>query len=178
MDQRAQLDLGGRNALVTGGGRGIGRSIGLALVAAGAHVHVAARSTDELQETMQQIQDQGGIASATAVDLTEIAAVRDVLMADIDRDCAGKIDIVVNAVGRIGPLVPVSETDPSDWTMTLSTNVIAPYLVCRAFLPGMLARGWGRLINISSAASLHPPARAFSAYQTSKTALNLFTRCL
>jgi len=61
--------------------------------------------------------------------------------------------------------------------MTLSTNVIAPYLVCRAFLPGMLARGWGRVINISSAAWLHPPARAFSAYQSSKIALNLFTRC-
>ncbi len=61
--------------------------------------------------------------------------------------------------------------------MTLSTNVIAPYLVCRAFLPGMLALGWGRVINISSAASLHPPARAFSAYQSSKIALNLFTRC-
>src|SRR6185436_6436652 len=107
-----------RTALVTGGGRGIGRSISLALGAAGAHVHVAARSTDELQETVQQIQDQGGTASATAADLTEIAAVRDVLMADVDRDCAGRIDIVVNAVGRIGPLLAVAETDPSDWTMT------------------------------------------------------------
>ena len=154
MDQHAHLDLSGRTALVTGGGRGIGRSIALVLAAAGAQVHVAARSTDELQETVQQIQDLGGIASATAADLTEIAAVDDVLMADVNRDCAGKIDIVVNAVGRIGPLVAVAETDPSEWMMMPSTNVVAPYLVCRAFLPGMLACGWGRVINISSAASV------------------------
>ena len=77
-----------------------------------------------------------------------------------------------------GPIQRIADTDPRDWIETLAVNTIGPYLTCRAFTRAMVERGWGRVINFSSAASLHPPGPLNSAYATSKVALNHFTRHL
>src|SRR5205823_12985421 len=72
----------------------------------------------------------------------------------------------------------VAESDPVAWQQTIAINTVAPYLTCRAFVGSMVARGWGRIVNVTSAASLRPPGPLNSAYATSKVALNQFTRCL
>jgi NAD(P)-dependent dehydrogenase (short-subunit alcohol dehydrogenase family) len=90
----------------------------------------------------------------------------------------GPPTIVINAAGVFGPIQPVIESDPARWIETLAINTIGPYLVCRIFLPGMLAAGWGRIVNFSSAAALHVPGPLNSAYGVSKVALNQFTRHL
>ena len=72
----------------------------------------------------------------------------------------------------------ITQSDPDEWARTLSVNCVGPYLTCRAFAPGMIAGGWGRIVNISSAAPLYPPSAVDSAYATSKAALNRMTRHL
>ena len=90
----------------------------------------------------------------------------------------GTPTILVNAAGMFGPIALIQDSDPDDWVRTVTVDAIAPYLTVRAFLGGMLAERWGRIVNITSAASLHPPGALNSAYGTSKVALNQFTRHL
>jgi NAD(P)-dependent dehydrogenase (short-subunit alcohol dehydrogenase family) len=90
----------------------------------------------------------------------------------------GTVSILVNAAGIFGPIQLVKDTDPEEWVDTLKINLIGPYYTCRAFVGGMLKQKWGRIVNFTSAASLHPPGPLNSAYGTSKTALNQLTRHL
>jgi NAD(P)-dependent dehydrogenase (short-subunit alcohol dehydrogenase family) len=90
----------------------------------------------------------------------------------------GRPSILVNAAGVFGPIDLVKDTDPAAWIETIMINSIAPYVTCRVFVAGMIASGWGRIINVTSAAVLHKPGPANSAYATSKAALNQFTRHL
>jgi NAD(P)-dependent dehydrogenase (short-subunit alcohol dehydrogenase family) len=86
--------------------------------------------------------------------------------------------ILVNAAGVFGPIALIPDTDPEAWIATQRVNVLGPYLTARAVLPAMLASGWGRIVNVTSAAALHPPGPLNSAYGTSKVALNQLTRHL
>jgi NAD(P)-dependent dehydrogenase (short-subunit alcohol dehydrogenase family) len=169
--------LTGKVALVIGGGRGVGRAVSRALAGAGAHVHVVARTEDQLADTVRLIEGAGGVAVATAVDVTRPEGVFDVLKPRVER-LSGSPHILVNSAGVFGPIALVAESDPDAWIRTIALNTIAPYLTCRAFVGGMVASGWGRIVNVTSAASLHPPGPLNSAYATSKVALNHFTRCL
>lgn len=81
-------------------------------------------------------------------------------------------DILISAAGVHGPLCLVKDSDPSAWTETILTNTVAAYLTSRSFIAGMLDVGWGRIVNVTSAASLHSPEKLSSAYVTSKVALN------
>jgi NAD(P)-dependent dehydrogenase (short-subunit alcohol dehydrogenase family) len=90
----------------------------------------------------------------------------------------GVPSILVNAAGVFGPISLIKDSDPAAWIETVMVNTIGPYLTCRAFVGGMIQSGWGRIINFTSAASLHVPGPANSAYATSKAALNQFTRHL
>ncbi len=90
----------------------------------------------------------------------------------------GRADILINSAGIFGPLRALTLSDPDEWIQTLAINCVGPYLTCRAFAPGMVDRGWGRIVNVSSAAPLYPPAAVNSAYGTSKAALNQMTRHL
>ena len=169
--------LSGKVAVVTGGGRGVGRAISLALAGAGAHVHVVARTPAPLAATVASIEERGGTATATAVDVTRIEAVLEELKPAVER-VSGPPQILVNAAGVFGPIALLPDTDPRAWIETINVNTIAPYLTCRAFLGGMLGAGWGRIVNVSSAAALHPPGPLNTAYATSKVALNHLTRGL
>jgi NAD(P)-dependent dehydrogenase (short-subunit alcohol dehydrogenase family) len=90
----------------------------------------------------------------------------------------GAPSILVNAAGVFGPIDLVKNTNPSAWIETIMINSIGPYLTCRVFVGGMIQNGWGRVVNVTSAAALHEPGPANSAYATSKAALNQFTRHL
>jgi NAD(P)-dependent dehydrogenase (short-subunit alcohol dehydrogenase family) len=169
--------LAGKVAVVIGGGRGIGRAVSLALADAGAHVHVVARTGSQLDETVRQIESRRGSATATVLDASRPEAIFDELKPRVER-LSGPPDILVNSVGVFGPIQLVVDAAYQEWIDTINFNLIAPYLSCRAFAGGMIAKGWGRIINVTSAASLHPPGPLNSAYSTSKVALNQFTRSL
>ncbi len=166
----------GKVAVVTGAGRGLGQCVAEGLALFGARVAVVARSRDQVESTVEWIVRAGGSAWPFIADVANPRAVdelRNRVLAEL-----GPAAIVVNAAGVFGPIQPVKDSDPDRWIETLAINTIGPYLVCRAFLPGMLAAGWGRIINFGSAASLHRPGPLNSAYGVSKVALNQFTRHL
>lgn len=171
-----QIDLHGKVAVVTGGGRGLGQAMALALAAHGSAVAVIARSADQLRATADLIAAAGGVARAFPANLADASDVQR-LKDTVEREM-GAPDILVNCAGVFGPIALVQDSDPAEWVDTLMINTVAPYLTTHAFLGAMLARGWGRIVNVSSAASLHPPGGYNTAYATSKAALNHFTRGL
>jgi NAD(P)-dependent dehydrogenase (short-subunit alcohol dehydrogenase family) len=151
--------LEGQVAVVTGASRGVGQVIADALEARGLVVARVARS-----------------ATPFTADVADPAAV-DRLKTEIEAQL-GPPTVVVNAAGIFGPIALIKDSDPQDWIETLMIDTVGPYLVSRAFIDGMLAAGWGRIINLSSAAALHTPGPLNSAYATAKVALNQLTRHL
>ena len=162
-------ELDGQVAIVTGGGRGIGRAIGLAFAAAGAAVTVAARSAEQVEETVALIRAAGGAAQAVVADVSDDAAVERMVTATERR--FGPVDVLVNNAAVGGPIGPLWESDPTDWRRSLDINLVGPYLCCRAVLPGMVARGRGRIINVASPAAESVGGGYLSAYAPAKAAL-------
>ncbi len=163
-------------AVVTGASRGVGRRIAVRLANMGASMALVARGQAGLEETRTEIEGDGGRALAFPADLGDTQAIEP-LKSAIERDL-GIPSILVNAAGVFGPIDLVKDTDQAAWIETIRINAIAPYLTCRTFVGGMVRRGWGRIVNVTSAAALHAPGPANSAYGTSKAALNQFTRHL
>jgi NAD(P)-dependent dehydrogenase (short-subunit alcohol dehydrogenase family) len=163
-----------RVAVVTGAGRGLGRAVALALAERGHPVVGVARNAAQLAETADLARAAGGRVLTRTADVADPDAVAEV--AAFVREHAGDARILVNAAGVFGPIGLVHDTDPKAWIQTVMIDGIAPYLTMHAFLPGMLAAGWGRIVNVTSAASLHPPGPLNSAYATAKVALNQLTR--
>jgi NAD(P)-dependent dehydrogenase (short-subunit alcohol dehydrogenase family) len=170
------LHLQGKTAVVTGASRGVGRRIAVALAAHGAKVALVARGEQGLAETEHEIAGTGGIARCIAADLCDIAAAGE--LPPRVESALGRPAILVNAAGIFGPIQLIRDSDPERWIETIRINTLAPYLLCRAFVGGMIEAGWGRIVNVTSAAALHPPGPLNSAYGTSKVALNQFTRHL
>lgn len=169
--------LAGRVAVVTGASRGVGREIAVALARAHAEVVVTARDRGALLAVSRSIHETTG-REPLAVE-ADVTSRRDVeRLARETHARFGAASILVNAAAVFGPLEPFSRTDPADWIETLMVNTVGPYLTCRVFVGGMVAAGWGRIVNLSSAGSLFEPGPLDSAYSTSKAALNRMTRHL
>ena len=164
--------LRGRVALVTGGGRGIGRGTALALAQVGAKVAVLARSEREVIGVAQEIAAAGGLAIPLVGDVS-IPEEIEAGIVSVGR-AFGPIDLLINNAGAMD-LGRFVESDPDDWLYTLDVNLVAPYLCIRTLLPGMLARGWGRIVNVSSALAATSTSANRSAYVTSKAALDRLT---
>jgi NAD(P)-dependent dehydrogenase (short-subunit alcohol dehydrogenase family) len=160
--------LAGQTAVVTGGGRGIGKAIALELAARRAAVAVVARSADEIHSVAAEIERSGGRARAIAAD---VACATDVsrMIHEIE-GAFGAVDLLVNNAGLAGPFGPTWETDPDEWWRAIEVNVRGPMLCSRAILPGMIARGRGRIVNVASGAGTWA-IPYMSAYVTGKTAL-------
>ena len=160
-------------ALVTGASRGIGRQIALGLADQGHKVVAVSRSALDVSDlsTLQKSM----ITSITG-DVSDNSFVEK-LEKQVSKE-HGAVQILVNAAGVFGPIDLIHNTDPTEWVRTITIDAIAPYYTVRSFLPGMLDGKWGRIINLTSAASLHPPGPLNSAYGTSKAALNQLTRHL
>jgi NAD(P)-dependent dehydrogenase (short-subunit alcohol dehydrogenase family) len=164
----------GRVALVTGGGRGIGRSIALALARAGASVAITGRSVPEIEAVAAEVKALGRRTFFFPLDVSDRAQV-----AHAPRAVAaalGPVDILVNNAGILG-LAPVHEMDDATWDAILAVDLTAPFLLTRAFLPGMYERHWGRVLNVSSV-NAETGARRASAYAAAKSGLVAFTRSL
>jgi NAD(P)-dependent dehydrogenase (short-subunit alcohol dehydrogenase family) len=168
-------DLTGKVAVVTGASRGLGQRAAIRLAEQGATVVLVARSKAVLEATARSIREQGGRAEVVSADLSDPRSL-DAVVAGASR--VGAPSILVNAAGVYGPLQLVRDSDPREWIETLMINMISHYMICRAFVGGMIDRGWGRIVNVTSANALHPPGPLHSAYGTSKAALNHFTRHL
>ncbi|MBI1735155.1 MAG: SDR family NAD(P)-dependent oxidoreductase [Candidatus Rokubacteria bacterium] len=163
-----------RIALVTGGGRGIGRECALALARHGFAVAAAARTLGEVERVAGEALGLGARAFAVGLDVADPASVERAAREVVD--ALGPVDVLVNNAG-IAQSAPFGRTDLELWDRHLRVNATGPYLVTRAVLPGMLARGWGRVINVASLAGLHG-APYVSAYVASKHALVGLTRAL
>jgi NAD(P)-dependent dehydrogenase (short-subunit alcohol dehydrogenase family) len=166
-----------RVALVTGAGRGIGRAIALAYAKQGARVALTARTAGELDEVADQIRKRGGTALALPANLSDRAVARQIV-AEVEA-AIGSIEILVNNAGIGSSAKPLAIVDYDDdfWDKSLALNLTTPYLLCKAVLPDMLSRKWGRIINVASIngkiGGLHG-----AAYAASKHGLLGLTRTL
>lgn len=167
--------LKGQVAVVTGGGRGLGRAVAEELAARGASVVVASRNAPELDEVVKTIRKAGGHALAQTADVADERQVEELVLAT--ERWVGPASILVNNAGIIEPLASLARSDPALWLRNISINIGGTYMPTRAVLPGMLERGSGRIINVSSTAATRP-GRGWTAYAASKAGVVQMTRSL
>jgi 3-oxoacyl-[acyl-carrier protein] reductase len=163
-------ELAGTAALVTGGGRGIGRGIALELTRAGARVAVAARTREQVEETAAET---GGVA--IQADVSRRADVER-MVAQVEEEL-GPIDLLVNNAGIAIWEESAWKLEPEEWWHVLEVNVLGVYLCCRTVIPGMIARGGGRIVNVASGAA-YLPGSTSTAYGASKAAVHRFSETL
>ena len=166
------MTLAGRGAVVTGAGRGIGLAVARALVGAGAAVVVAARTRDAIEAVATELRAAGGRAWAVSCDVTDLANVQ--ALARAAETHLGHVDILVNNAG-VSHSAPLQKTTLADWNRILTVNATGTFLCTQAFLPTMVARRWGRVVNIASVAGLGG-GKYIAAYSASKHAVVGFTR--
>jgi len=167
------FELAGRTALVTGAGQGVGRGIAKVLAAQGARVAVNDVAADRAESVSKEIESSGGRALAAPFDVTDPAAVS----AAVERIAAalGPIDILVNnagiPAGGRGMSKKFLDTEPADWALLIDINLYGAMHCIRSVLPAMVARGWGRVIQISSGASQRGLNIGVSTYGASKSGI-------
>jgi len=157
-------------ALVTGGGRGIGRNIALELAAAGAKVAVAARSGDEISDTAAEVE-----GLAVECDVSDRESVE--RMVERVEAAYGRVDLLVANAGTSIEEDAAWELEPAEWWRVFEVNVLGVYLCCRSVIPGMLARRRGRIVNVASGAA-YLPGVSSTAYSASKAAVHRFSETL
>ncbi len=170
-----QTPLAGQVAIITGGGRGLGRAFALALAGAGAKVAVVSRSADQVAATVAEITAAGGEAIGLPADVADRWAVE--MMVDRVEAQLGPVDLLINNAGIVSPLGPLWECDPDEWWRSVEINMRSVLLCSHAVLPGMVARQRGRIINLASGAGTIAIPYA-SAYVTSKAAMIRLTETL
>ncbi len=163
-----------RVALVTGGSRGIGRAIAEALAREGLALALAARTHAQVEAAAHQMRAQGAQAMALTLDVGDVEAIG-MAVAAVSATF-GPVDVLVNNAG-IAESAALARTEIDLWERHFRTNVTGPFALSRAVVPGMLERGWGRVINVASVAGL-TGAPYVTAYTASKHALVGFTRAL
>jgi NAD(P)-dependent dehydrogenase (short-subunit alcohol dehydrogenase family) len=152
------MALQGRRALVTGAGRGIGRAVALRLAGPGVHLALASRTRTEVEDAAEEARGRGATAAAFVADVARPDDVR-ALFGE-----AGPVDILVNGAG-VAPSAPLVKTSDELWRSALDTNLSGTFYCLRAALPGMMERGWGRVVNLASIAGKtgYPYIAAYAA---------------
>jgi 3-oxoacyl-[acyl-carrier protein] reductase len=166
--------IAGKNALVTGAGKGIGRAVAVALAQEGAHVALLARNEAQLREVAREIEALGGKAVVVVADVADRAAVEAAVAQALG--ALGSIDILINNAG-IGTFAKLVDMDPAEWERIIQVNLLGTYYTTRSVLPQMLERQSGDIINIASTAGQRGAATT-SAYSASKFAILGLTESL
>lgn len=174
-DSDSQQPLAGQVALITGGGRGIGRAIAIAYAEAGASVCVTARTSSEIDQVVSEIKQAGGQAFAVTCDVSDRSSVESM----IERTIAefGRLDILLNNAGGGLERTLVGEDDPDIWQSVVEINLLGTYFCTRAALPYLKADGGGKIINVGSGMG-HQPRAKNTSYNVSKAGVWMLTRCL
>lgn len=167
--------LTGRIAIVTGGGRGIGEATCRRLARDGAGVLVADRDCQAAESVAESINEEGHQAWAHQVDVTVRGEVR--AMVRRAEEELGRVDILVNCAGILGPSAPVRDVTEEDWDRVLDINLKGTFLCCQAVIDGMVSRGWGRIVNLASVAGKEGNPN-LAPYSTSKAGVIGFTKSL
>ena len=164
--------MSGRAAVITGGGRGVGAAVAARLAATGATVLVTSRTLSQVEAVAQELRAQGRRAYAERCDVTDPASVEQ--LAAAAQQHLGQVDILINNAGAAFAAA-VPKTSVEDWNRLIAVNATSAFLCLKAFLPGMVERRWGRVVNVASIAGLRGD-RYISAYAASKHALVGLTR--
>lgn len=157
------LELHGRTALVTGAGNGLGRAIAVRLAAEGVRVVLGGRRPETLDAVAAEIGNRARIAVVDTASPESVSALADAVADE-------EISILVNNAGVAGPVAPLWDVNPAEWEEVFAVNVRGIYLMCRAFLPPMIERGSGDVINVASVSGKRPLARR-TPYAASKMAV-------
>jgi len=166
------MNLKDKIILITGAGSGLGKALAIAAGQVGAKVVCAGRRKDRIQQTADEVVKAGGMGAAVQMDVTDLQSVGKGLK---EAEKIGPIKILINNAGIITGLKAVQELPIEEWDRIMATNVRGPYLLMRAILPGMIQRGFGRIVNISAPIKHLPKA---SAYCASKCALDSLTKAV
>jgi gluconate 5-dehydrogenase len=170
------FDLSGKTALVTGGGRGIGRTIAWALAEAGANVAVASRDEQACAATAKEIADATGRRTLSGeMDISEKSNVEE--FTKLTKEKLGSIDILVNNSGATWG-APFEEMPLEKWERVVKVNLTGTFLVCQSVVPIMKSQRWGRIVNVASVAGLRgaPPFMHASGYSASKGGIIALTK--
>jgi len=167
--------LNGKIAIVTGAGRGIGKGIALAYARAGASVCCAARTREDIEETLKAVEQVGSRGLALQTDVTNVESVRE--MVDTAANYFGGLDILVANAGDTFDRRTVEESDVDGWLATLNVNLFGAYYAAKFVIPHMRRRGAGKIITIGSGAG-HKGMAGLSAQSCSKAGLWMLTRVL
>ena len=166
------MNLKDKVVLITGAGSGLGKTLALAAGQVGAKVICAGRRKDKIQQTADEVNKAGGTGTAVEIDVTDLKSVEKGLKM---AEKVGPIDVLINNAGIITGMKAVQDLPVEEWDKIMATNVRGPYLLMRAILPGMIQRGFGRILNISAPIKHLPKA---SAYCASKCALDSLTKAV
>ena len=158
--------------LITGAGSGLGKALALVAGQAAAKVICAGRRKDKIQQTADEVTKAGGTGTAVEMDVADLKSVEKGLKI---AEKVGPIDVLINNAGIITGMKAVQDLPVEEWDKIMATNVRGPYLLIRAILPGMIQRGFGRILNISAPIKHLPKA---SAYCASKCALDSLTKAV
>ncbi|MDA1017662.1 MAG: SDR family NAD(P)-dependent oxidoreductase [Planctomycetota bacterium] len=167
--------LDGQAAIVTGGGRGIGRAIALELAKEGAAVCVTARSVDQTDSVAEEIQRLGGTGLGIACDVSDRGQVESMVSRAAEQ--FGRVDILFNNAGGGTERTRVGEDDPDEWQRVIEINLMGTYFCTRAALPHLKQSVNGRIINVGSGMG-HQPRVGNSSYNVAKAGQWMLTRCL
>ena len=155
--------IAGRTALLTGAGNGLGRAIAIRLADEGARVVLVGRDHAKLDRVSGEIDGDALVRPCDTSDPAQVNALADALRGE-------EVSILINNAGIAGPVAPLTEVDPEDWDEVFAVNVRGVFLMCRAFIPAMIERGNGDVINVASVSGKRPLARR-TPYTSSKMAV-------
>lgn len=165
--------LDGKVVLVTGASQGLGRALALAYAEAGAKVVINSRREESIEPVAEEVRDRGAEALALAADVSDGDDVRRLVDAAVER--FGRIDVLVNNAGVLGPRVPIEEFPEDEWRRVIDANLTGPYLVTKAAIPHMPEGG--SIINVVSGVSVEGRAE-WGAYSVSKFGIEGLTQIL
>ena len=142
------MNLTDRIAIVTGAGQGIGEAIAMRLARAGANIAIVDLNMEQAEKVAARVRETGRKSLAVRCDVskaTDVTAMRDAVLAEF-----GRIDILVNNAGITGKNVPMIEIEEAEWDHIITVDLKSVYLCCRAVLPHMIERGYGKIVNVAS----------------------------